>query len=129
MLSLRKFTAVALTGVLLVASAPVRAATTEHVLSAADIQRALGQRTAADTQRATILGLLQRPEVRDLAKSSGIDMRSAESAVGTLDGEELTRLAQYASNAERNLAGGDQKITISLVALLLIIIIVILLVK
>lgn len=129
MRSLRKLTALALTGVFLAASAPVTAATTEHVVSASDIQRALRQETLADAQRVTILGLLQRQELRELAARSGLDMRSAESAVRTLEGEELKHLAQYASDAERDLAGGAQTITISLVALLLIIIIVILLVK
>jgi len=127
MRSLRKLTALALTGILLAASTPLTAATTDHVVNATDIQRALGQKTKADTQRATIVGLLQRPEVRDLAAGSGLDLRSAESAVATLEGDELSRLAQYAANAEQNLAGGDPKITISLVALLLIVIIVILL--
>jgi len=129
MRSFRRTTPIALALVLLAASAPAGAATAEHVVSAADIQRALGQKTAADAQRATILGLLERPDVKELTARSGLDLRRAESAVGTLEGDDLARLAQYASSAERDLAGGDTKITISLVALLLIIIIVILLVK
>ena len=54
-------------------------------------------------------------------------LRSAESAVRTLSGEELTRLADYAGQAQQELAGGAQTITISVVTLLLIIIIIILL--
>ena len=126
---LRKLTALALTLVFLAASAPVTAATTDHVVSGSDIQRALRQQTQADAQRAAILGLLQRQELRDLAARSGLDMRSAESAVRTLEGEELASLAQHASAAERDLAGGSQTITISVVTLLLVIIIIILLVK
>lgn len=129
MRSLRQLTALALTGVFVATSTPVTAATKDHVVGAADIERALKQKTQADTQRATVLGLLQRPEMRELAARSGLDMRSAESAVRTLEGEELARLAQYASDAERDLAGGTQTITISVVTLLLIIIIIILLVK
>jgi ABC-type multidrug transport system fused ATPase/permease subunit len=128
MRSLRKLTALALTLVFLAASAPVTAAT-DHVVSGSDIQRALRQQTQADTQRATILGLLQRQELRELAARAGLDMRSAESAVRTLEGEELTSLAQHASAAERELAGGVKTITISVVTLLLIVIIIILLVK
>lgn len=126
---LRKLTALALIGMFLAASLPATAATTDHVVSASEIQRALGQKTQADAQRATILGLLQRQELRDLAARSGLDMRSAESAVRTLEGEELKSLAAHAAAAERDLAGGTQTITISVVTLLLIIIIIILLAK
>ena len=129
MRSLRKLTALASIGMLLAAGAPASAATTDHVVSTADIQRALQQRTQADAQRATILGLLQRAELKDLAARSGLDLRSAESAVRTLEGEELQSLAQHAQAVERDLAGGSQTITISVVTLLLIIIILILLLK
>jgi hypothetical protein len=102
-------------------------AAADHVASAAEIQRALQRQTQADQQRATILGLLQRSEMRELLGRAGLDLRSAESAVRTLSGEELTRVADYAGQAERELAGGTQTITISVVTLLLIIIIIILL--
>lgn len=128
MRSLRKLTALALIGMFLAASAPLTAAASDHVASPSDIQRALRQQTQADAQRATILGLLQRQELKDLAARSGLDMRSAESAVRTLEGEELASLAQHASAAEREIAGGTKTITISVVTLLLIIIIIILLV-
>jgi hypothetical protein len=61
-----------------------------------------------------------------LAEGHGLDVRRAEAAVSTLQGDELQRLAQLAAQAEVQLAGGDTVIRISLVALLLIIIIVIL---
>jgi hypothetical protein len=125
MATLRKPLALSLSLSLLVASAPMAAA--DHVASAAEIQRALQRQTQADQQRATILGLLKRSEMRELLGRAGLDLRSAESAVRTLSGEELTRVADYAGQAERELAGGTQTITISVVTLLLIIIIIILL--
>ena len=127
MATLRKPLALALSLSLLAAAAPLAAAA-DHVASAADIQRALRQQTQADRQRATILGLLQRSEMRELMGRAGLELRSAESAVRTLSGEELTRLADYAGQAQQELAGGAQTITISVVTLLLIIIIIILLV-
>ena len=127
MATLRKPLALALSLLMLAATAP-RAAAADHVASAADIQSALRQQTQADQQRATILGLLQRSEMRELMGRAGLELRSAESAVRTLAGEELTRVADYASQAEKELAGGAQTITISVVTLLLIIIIIILLV-
>ena len=125
----RQLAAVIATLVSLTAAAPAFAATTDHVVSPADIQRALRQQTQADAQRATIVGLLQRSEVRELAARSGLDLRGAESAVRTLEGEELASLAQQARALDSELAGGSQTITISVVTLLLIVIIIILLVR
>jgi hypothetical protein len=89
------------------------------------IAKTLGQEDAA---RRTITTLLQREDVRSMAGSYGLDVRRAEAAVSTLQGEELQRLSLLAANADAQLAGGTQTITISLVALLLIVIIIILLV-
>ncbi len=128
MLPLRKPIALALTCVLLAASAPVTALTSDQVVNRTDIERALQRRSQADVQRATILGLLQRPEVRSVAAESGLDLKRAESAVGVLQGDELSRLARQAAEADRALAGGDHTIHMSTVTLLLLIIIIILLV-
>ena len=86
----------------------------------------LGQEDAA---RNTITTLLQRDDVRAMAKGYGLDVQRAEAAVSTLQGDELQRLSLLASNANAQLAGGDTVITISLVSALLIVIIVILLVS
>ncbi len=81
-----------------------------------------------DAARATIRRLLQREDVRKLARGYGLDAGQAEAAVGTLQGEELQRLASQAAAVDSRLAGGDELvIRMSLVALLLMIIIVILL--
>jgi hypothetical protein len=87
------------------------------------VTKALVQEDAA---RGTITTLLQRDEVRSMAEGYGLDVRRAEAAVRTLQGDELQRLSVLATNADAQLAGGDQVLRISLVALLLIIIIVIL---
>jgi hypothetical protein len=95
-----------------------------------DLDGALGKAVAQeDAARLAITTLLQRDEVRKLAEGHGLDLRRAEAAVGTLQGDELQRLSLLARDAEAQLAGGDTVIRISLVALLLIIIIVILLAK
>jgi hypothetical protein len=90
------------------------------------IAKKLGQEDAA---RNTITTLLQRDDVRGMAEGYGLDVRRAEAAVSTLQGDELQRLSRLAANANAQLAGGDQVITISLVTLLLIVIIVILLTR
>jgi hypothetical protein len=90
------------------------------------LTKTLGQEDAA---RNTITTLLQRDDVRSMAESRGLDVRRAEAAVSTLQGEELQQLSLLASNANAQLAGGTTVITISLVAALLIVIIIILLVN
>lgn len=80
-----------------------------------------------DEVRDQVRQLLARDDVRNLAETSGLDLRRADAAVATLDGEELQEVAQLAAQADEALAGG-QTITISLVAALLIVIIIILLV-
>jgi hypothetical protein len=96
----------------------------------ADLDSALAKGLAReDAARGAITTLLHRDEVRGLAEGYGLDVRRAEAAVGTLQGEELQRLSLMAANADMQLAGGDQVLRISLVALLLIVIIVILLTR
>ena len=96
----------------------------------ADLDNALAKALVQeDAARNTITTLLQRDEVRSLAEGYGLDVRRAEAAVGTLQGDELQRLSLLAADADYQLAGGDRVISISLVALLLIVIIVILLAK
>jgi hypothetical protein len=110
----------------LVQAAPVLAA--QSVVSRADLDQALAARRASDeSARATIHALLARDEVKALAHRAGLDLRRADAAVATLDGDELRTLSVQAAAADASLAGG-QTIQISLVAALLIIIIVILLV-
>jgi hypothetical protein len=87
------------------------------------LAKTLDQEEAA---RTTITTLLRRDDVRRIAEGRGLDLRRAEAAVGTLQGDELQRLSLLAANADAQFAGGDQVISISLVTLLLIVIIVIL---
>ena len=100
-------------------------------VSQAQLDQALTTRVSSeDAARDTLRRLLQREDVRELARGYGLDARQAEAAVGTLQGEELQRLASQAAAVDSQLAGGDELvIRMSLVALLLVIIIVILLAR
>jgi len=117
-----------LVGMLVLSGAPARSAdrlvslATQTDLDVA-VAKTLGQEDAA---RSTITTLLQRDDVRSMAAGYGLDVGRAQAAVSTLQGDELQRLSLLAADAQAQLAGGGQTITISLVALLLIVIIVIL---
>ena len=82
---------------------------------------------AAD--REAVQRLLERPEVQSLAKDFGLDLRQAQSAVSTLDAEQLAAAASQARQAEQGLAGGQSSITISttmiIIGLLVLILIVV----
>ncbi len=98
-------------------------------VSQAQLDQALARKVGdEDAARDTIRRLLQREDVRKLARGYGLDARRAEAAVGTLHGEELHRLASQAATVDSQLAGGDELVVrMSLVGLLLMIIILILL--
>jgi hypothetical protein len=116
---------------LLVLSAPLAhsAETASSVATQADLDKAIAKTVGQeDAARSAISTLLARDEVKKLAEGYGLDVRRAEAAVGTLEGNELQRLSLLAADANAQLAGGDQVIIrVSLVALLLVVIIIILL--
>ena len=77
---------------------------------------------AAD--REAVLHLLARPEVQAVAGDVGIDLRRVESAVGTLEGSQLTEVATQARQANQALAGGQCAVistTMIIIALLVLI--------
>ncbi|MDQ3068997.1 MAG: hypothetical protein M3R55_04635 [Acidobacteriota bacterium] len=77
--------------------------------------------------RQAILNVLQREEVRKVAKDAGIPIDKATAAVAALDGKELAQAAQQAQQVNDALAGG-QAITMSVWLIILVLLAVILLV-
>jgi len=101
-----------------------------HTASQAALDAALQQHVSTSTaDRETVLRLLERDEVKKVAGQAGLDLRRAERAVATLEGQDLANAAAQARQVERNLAGGQSTITISttliIIALLVIILIVV----
>jgi len=100
-----------------------------HAAPSAAIEQALRQHLAAsDADRAVVQRLLERPDVRALAAEVGLDVRRAQSAVATLDGEQLSQLAAEARQAEQALAGGQSRVTISTTLIIIALLVVILLI-
>ena len=107
-------------------------AQSSHVATSSAIDEALQQHVdATDTDRALVLRVLEDPAVRELAAELGVDIRRAQSAVTTLEGEPLTRLAAQAQQVDNALAGGQGSVTISytliIIGLLVLILLVLLL--
>ncbi|MGE3957797.1 MAG: hypothetical protein AB7H96_13840 [Vicinamibacterales bacterium] len=105
-------------------------AQSRHVADPSAIGDALTAHVAdEDAARATIRQTLARPDVRDVAARSGIDMARVDASVDTLAGSTLTQAAAAAQQVDRALVGGASTIVIStttiIVALLLIILLVV----
>lgn len=101
-----------------------------HVVDRAELDRATAERTAAeDARRDAIRSVLQRPEVRSVAETRGLDITRAEDAVATLEGEALVGAFERAQQIDEALAGGADAIVIStttlIIALLVLIIILV----
>ena len=108
---------------------PLAAEQQTHVADQAAIQKAISDRSSNDEgHREAILELLRHPEVRELAGKVKVDLQQAETAVATLEGEELAELASMAREAKSGLSGGDT-ITLStttiIIGLLVLILIIV----
>ena len=97
-----------------------------HIVDRSQLRSSVTEGAAsADADRATVLRVLQRSEVREIADRMGVDVTTAEDAVATLDGAELERLSTRARAVESALAGG-QSITISATVIIIALLVVIL---
>jgi hypothetical protein len=100
-----------------------------HAAPPAAIDQALQHHvTAVDADRAVVQRLLARPDVKALAAEMGLDLRSAQTAVATIDGEQLSDLASQARQAEQELAGGQGSVRISTTLIIIALLVVILLI-
>jgi branched-subunit amino acid ABC-type transport system permease component len=100
-----------------------------HAAPPAAIDQALQQHvTAVDADRAVVQRLLARPDVKALAAEMGLDLRRAQTALATIDGEQLSDLASQARQAEKELAGGQGSIRISTTLIIIALLVVILLI-
>jgi hypothetical protein len=112
----------------LVAIVPPAYAQTSHAAPQSMLDAAVQDHvatTAAD--RELVQRMLERPEVQAVAGDIGLDLRRAQSAVSTLEGQQLTDLAAQARQVEKALAGG-QSITISAIWIIIGLLVLILLI-
>jgi hypothetical protein len=109
--------------------APGAEAQSSHAATPAAIDEALQHHVdSTEADRALVLRVLEQPAVRELAAELGVDVRRAQSAVSTLDGEPLTRLAAQAQQVDQALSGGQGSVTISYTLIIIGLLVLILLV-
>jgi hypothetical protein len=115
---------------LVVVTLAPRAQAQTSVASQALLDAAVQQHVAAEeADRAAVLRVLDRPEVKAIADRLGVDLRTAAEAVATLDGQDLQTLTAQANQVDEALAGGQSRVVISttviIIALLVIILIIV----
>jgi hypothetical protein len=113
----------------ILALAPRADAQSVHAAPVSAIDQALQQHVdSTDADRALVLRVLEQPDVRALAAELGVDVRRARSAVSTLQGEHLDRLAAQALQVDQALSGGQGAVTISYTLIIIGLLVLILLV-
>jgi hypothetical protein len=99
-----------------------------HAVDPAALAAAVtGHAAQQDAERAAIHEALARPEVQEMAGRVGVDLHRVDSAVDTLSGESLDRVASAARDVNQTLVGGASTVVIStttiIIALLVLIVI------
>lgn len=127
MRTLRTLLAVPL--VFMLSAPPLAAAQNRHAVDQSALSQTVADQVAKqDADRASIREALNRPEVRELAAKSGIDLNRVQASVDTLGGSSLSQVAAAAQQVNQALVGGASTVVIStttiIVALLIVILIV-----
>lgn len=95
-----------------------------HVLTSDELDRAAATAVEeAEADRRAVLEVLERSRVRRVAEGIGLDLVRAREAVATLDGEELSRLAERAREVDGALSGGADTVTISVTTLIIVLLV------
>lgn len=101
----------------------------QSVIGKSALEQAVQQRVSEQqADREAIASLLRRAEVREIAAKAGLSVEKAETALATLQGDDLKELATQARQAQNDLAGGASTIVISTTTIILILLIVLLVV-
>src|SRR5262245_19478722 len=101
----------------------------QHVVDAAALRQAMAAKVSVDREnRKAVLKVLDRRDVQGVGARMGLDIKRARAAVASVEGEQLANLANAARDADRDLAGGNKTVTISVTTLLLLLILIVLIV-
>ena len=113
----------------LLAAIPRVHAQGSHAATQSAIDSVLEQHVSGiEADRADVLRVLEHPAVREVAANAGIDLRRAANTVEKVGNQQIGALAAQARQAERALAGGQSKITISTTVIIIGLLVLILLI-
>ena len=110
-------------------TAPRVDAQTVHAASQFVLDAAVQQHvSSADADRQLVQRLLDRADVQAVAGGAGIDIRSAVTAVRSMDPASLADVASQARAVDQALAGGQSRVTINTTFLIIGLLVLILLI-
>jgi len=81
-----------------------------------------------DAERAAIHEALNRPEVRQVAAMSGVNIERMDASIDTLTGSQLTQAATAAQEVTQSLVGGASVVVVSTTTILIVLLLVLLIV-
>lgn len=101
-----------------------------HAVNRSALAQAVTDQVARqDADRAAIHDALNRPEVREIAAKSGVNLDRMQASIDTLSGPQLSQVASAAQQVNQAFVGGASTVVIStttiIIALLVVIIIVV----
>jgi hypothetical protein len=101
----------------------------QHVVAPSDLSSAVVEHAASqDADRAAVHEALQKPAVRDVASSVGVDLSRVDGVVDTMSGEELTKAGNAARQINEQLVGGASTVVISTTTILLVLLLIIIII-
>jgi hypothetical protein len=105
------------------------AADERHAVAPAALAAAVANHSAKqDADRESIRQALSRPEVRDIAVRTGVDMARVAAAAETLSGADLERAAAAARQVNDSIVGGASNVVISTTTIIIALLVVILII-
>ena len=100
-----------------------------HAVAPAALAAAVANHSARqDADRESIRQALGRPEVREIAAKTGVDMARVAAAVETLNGDDLDKAADAARKVNESLVGGASNVVISTTTIIIALLVVILII-
>lgn len=100
-----------------------------HVVDPSVLSGAVTAQVAQqDAARASIHEALARPEVKDVATKTGVDLDRLQASVDTLSGASLDQVAAAADQVNRTFVGGASTVVISTTTIIIALLVVILIV-
>ena len=100
-----------------------------HAVAPAALAAAVANHSARqDADRESIRQALSRPEVREIAAKTGVDMARVAAAVETLNGDDLDKAADAARKVNESLVGGASNVVISTTTIIIVLLVVILII-
>lgn len=105
------------------------AADEQHAVPPAALAAAVANHSAKqDADRESIRQALGRPEVRDIAARTGVDMARVAAAAETLSGADLARAAEAARQVNDSMVGGASNVVISTTTIIIVLLVIILII-